>query len=401
MPYSQYQRVAALLVAVAACKPHPPVVYPKAEPIYYAVSFETTQRAVGGDLPRRSDILAKDAKQRLQPGVTVAFMPPDSCVTTSAAPSGATQGTTAIRMECGALLASLEAEVAKAGYSVVSWQSIKSAGAVASQERAKELGVDVLFEVNELTPNRFRTIGGLQVSNLAFMRVESPTRSAPLEVTPEVARRCAQHIEGLNTSNEKEYLSTINLKAVDVSRGRALWLYENTVVESPNLDSTSRRTYYYRADGSRPEPPEPKKDSQGHFGRVMMMVSLVGLTIAGLGTAISGSSTPIIVGGAIGVPIFGAGVAMMAVGHKKSAPDRTVPPATYAAPADVVCATQVVFDPWGGGTAGEAATPAAHSSYTFTAGASADRDLVRERIQRLTHRSTADFVAALRQVAGR
>lgn len=68
-------------------------------------------------------------------------------------------------MKCGALVASLEAEVARAGYSVVSWQAMKSD--VASLDRARSLEVVVLFEVNQLS-QEVRTAGQAGISNMRF-----------------------------------------------------------------------------------------------------------------------------------------------------------------------------------------------------------------------------------------
>ena len=172
---------------------HAPVVYPPAPPIYYAVSFERVRTTEAGALPRQSDVLAQDVAHQLKPGQKVAFLPPDSCTTESVSPSGASQNSTSILMRCGALLASLEAEVAKAGYPVVSWQTLKSSGAVGSQERARALGVNILFEVNQLSQES-RDPGARQVSNLRFSREEGPGRALPVPVMPDVAERCARQL---------------------------------------------------------------------------------------------------------------------------------------------------------------------------------------------------------------
>jgi hypothetical protein len=389
-----------LLAVLAACQPYPPVVYPQAPTVYYSASYETNRQSVGGDTPRRSDILAKDAKQKLRPGVTVAFLPPDSCVTTSVAPSGASQGTTSIMMECGALLASLEAEVAKAGYSVVSWQAIKGGGSVASQERAKGLGIDVLFEVNELTPNRERALGAAQISNLSFARWGSQTKSTPLEVTPDVANRCGAQIMQLSQTDEKEYLSTVNLKAVDVAGGRALWLYQNTVVEAPTNDQRVQKTVYYAVQGQRPEPPPLKTNNMAGVAAGTIVLGSLAVVGFGVGALVTGSGLWMIPALLLGAPFVGLGIGLGVSGHRDTKPDYTVPEATYAPAGDIVCATDAIVDPWSQPSATSNAKPAAASSYSFSNQASAGRDLTRERIERLTRRTTEDFVAALRDVAG-
>jgi hypothetical protein len=390
---------AAGLMVASGCS-HSPVVYPAAPPIYYGVSFETARSTTGGVVPRRSDVLAKDARTLLKLGQTVAFLPPDSCITTSVAPSGASQGSNAILMECGALLASLEAEVAKAGYSVVSWQAIKAAGSVASQERAKSLGVNVLFEVNQLSPAT-RVAGALKVSNLRFSREDGPDQAVPMAVSSVVANRCARQITGLHRSRVKdvEYLSTVNLKAVDVSSGRALWLYQNTVVEVTGENATKQRTLNFRADGIRPLPPSVEPSALSIVGTVGVVFGSIALLVAGTLAAVKkGEPGKVAVGGTLGVA---ASVGMMMLGHKLSTPDRTVPPATYPDKDQVLCVTAPDLNPWGRLDTSPGAPPTEHESYTMTQSADADRDLSQERAERLTRKTTEDFVGALQDVAGR
>lgn len=413
---SSHTRVATGWLALAAMTsltigcgaPMQPVVYPTAPPIYYGVSFETERATVGGVLPRTSDVLAKDAKELLKPGRTVAFLPPDSCLPTSVAPSGATQGPSTIVMMCGALLASLEAEVAKAGYSVVSWQAIKAGGPVASQERAKSLGVNVLFEVNELFPSE-REAGALQVSKLQFSREDGPGQSTPVMAPSRAtAEQCAKQITGLGPKGEVEHLSTVNLKAVDVTSGRALWLYQNTVVELAAKNEHSKRTLYFRADGTRPEPPLPTQRNKpvgvaGAFGLLLGMTTILGASIhAALtsddrrkeGTDIS--LTPFALAGLMVV----GGSVMMGYGFGQVEPDRTVPPATYPDREAVLCRSQPIYDPWSSQPAVSRQAPAQQQdTYTFVEAAKPGRDQSRERTARLNAMTTADFVAALLAVA--
>lgn len=383
---------------------HAPVVYPPAPPIYYSVSFERTRTTEGGVLPRQSDVLAQNTAQLLKPGQKVAFLPPDSCTTESVSPSGSSQNSTSILMRCGALLASLEAEVAKAGYPVVSWQTLKSAGVVGSQARARDLGVDILFEVNQLSQES-RDAGARQVSNLRFSREEGPGRAVPIPVMPAVAERCARQLSSLPRTGEREYLSTINLKATEVASGRALWLYQNTVVERVDHNEENQSKLYFRADGVRPSPPTVEKGLLGTLGDVVAVAGAVGLGVGALvavsedeADASSSSSGDWMLAGGVGL---GAGLSLMGIDYLMSAPDRTVPPAVYPTEDQVLCASAPQVDPWSAPAPSLVQTPTAQYSYTFTETAAADRDLSRERAERLTRKSTEDFARALLSVAGR
>jgi hypothetical protein len=385
---------------LAACAGPPPVVYPAMPgPIYYAVSYQTRGQVTSGQLPRRSDILSKDAKGLLAPGKTVAFLPPDSCVTTSVSPSGATQGQSAITMHCGALLASLEAEVAIAGYSVVSWQAIKSGGSVAAQEKAKQLGVDVLFEINQLSPEK-REAGALQVTDLDFTRHEGPGKVAPLAVLPEVFQKCVGYIGGLGLKGGTEFMSTVNLKAVDVKTARALWLYQNTVVEVVGEGSNAQQTLYFGAKGERPDPPTvPSLDERKSLGAALIVS---GVLFMGIGVVMSEGAGE----GTLGLVTGGLGAAAAVIGgivvatNKGVQVDRTVPEPKYPGPDATLCEGQAQIDPFNTAPAAVGQTPGASSKYSVTASQDANRDLDRERMDRLTKKSTEDFVGALKKVAG-
>lgn len=84
----------------------------------------------------------------------------------------------------------------------MSWQAIKAGNSVASQERARSLGVDVMFEVNQLSPET-RKAGAAEVSNMNFSRFDGPSASTPLPVSPDVARKCAAQIMEFRTATMK------------------------------------------------------------------------------------------------------------------------------------------------------------------------------------------------------
>ena len=382
-------------VLQSACNPPYPV-YPRAPARYYMATFETTRSTQGGEIPRQSDILAKDAPALLGAGKTVAFLPPDSCTTDSVAPNGAQASSTAIQMKCGALLASLEAEVAKSGYSVVSWQTLKTSVAAASQQRARELNVDVIFEINQLSQEQ-REPGARQLSNLSFAQSDGDGPNRPLTVSSDVANRCVGMVPSLNRGTDNEFLSTINLKAVDVKSGRALWLYQNSVVELVGENGLAKQRFVYVATGQRREP----NWTPGPVAGIVVPLGL-GIPFTLLGVGLQFADSPM---DTVGKVSIGVGVALLipgiinAVRHKT--PDTRVPEPTYASAPDVLC----VGDPVARTKPPAAAdtAPAAHdaSSYSFGQKTAAASDPERERAQRLAQMITRDFVHALKTVAAK
>jgi hypothetical protein len=391
---------ATISILTAACKP-PPTVYPPAPPRYYTMTADMVQAPVSGALPRQSDILAKDAPKLLAPGKTIAFLPPDSCATESVAPTGAQGDNNSILMKCGALLAGLEAEVAKAGYSVVSWQALKTAGSTASnQERARSLDVDVLLEVNQLGQQE-REAGERQLSNLAFGQMHSAADERSVNVPRSVADRCVGRTKPMDR-NEVEFLATVNLKAVDVKSGRALWLYQNSVAELSG-EETVQSVFFFKADGTRPAPPEAKVTALSVIGGVSLGLGLFQMFIGGLLLGAAGESAEgpakgsLIVGSAMTI----GGIVMLVLGQPKKTSDADVPEATYPAAGEVLCVANPVTPEWLSGADDAAGTATEEASASFSYGAKRDaaRDRDVERARRLAQKITLDFVTALKAVA--
>lgn len=395
------RRVAAVSLSLAAlgCS-HAPVVYPPVKPHYYSLSYETNRNADLGALPRTSQPLAVDAKHVLRRGQRVAFLPPDSCTTDTVSPSGAEDKGTSMLMRCGALVASLEAEVAKAGYSVVSWQALKSSGS--SLDRARSLQVDVLFEVNQLSHD-VRRAGQSGISNMRFASHTGPDGESPIAVGRPVAQRCGDQLLGLVPPGT-EFLSTVNLKATEVATGRALWLYQNTVVELVGGEtSSSVRTRYYLAKGERPPPP-PFELSAAHTPGVLLTGLGAGALTVGLlfETTDDGAfepHVPSLLGW--GTLSLVGGVGLLILDHMLTAPSYEVPNATYPEPAEVLCVASPIEDPWAAPREARVEAPAESFNFDVKRAAAPGRDEERERSERLTRKSAEDFVAALVEVASR
>lgn len=392
------------LSLLAGCRHVPPP--PKTPLQYYAATYETERDTQVGVLPNVSDVLADDTPAALAKGRRVAFQPPDYCTTDSVTPSGAKQEKTSIVMHCGALLAQLEAAVAMAGYQVVSWQALKSTTNDSSLERARKLGVDVLFEVNQLTQED-RPAGQTNLTDLRFFAATRETRT-PLAVSQDVSDRCAERVRAFSKKRPNEFLSTVNLKAVDVASGRALWLYQRSITEVQDaVDERSSNTLFYGAEGAHGPPPVPNNSLA--TGGVLLIVqgallSLgVPITFATGGNWYSGqpfgvAQAPTFLG--LGIGSAALGITMLII--NKLLPVPSWGPATYPAPGSVLCASRyAVDDPWREDAPVRDDAPTTQYSYSYAAKQSAARDAAREREAKLKETTVATFVNALNIIASR
>lgn len=152
----------------------------------------------------------------------VAFVPPDMCLDMRAGDTGSTVDKRVIRMQCGVTMSELEREAEKAGFDVVTWQSLK--GGTRPLEVAKEQKIDLLFEVNELDVVE----EGDRSSSMEFRYFygDGNAPPQPLQVTAQDNEACkvyharsAPAISGLT--------SVLDIKMVQVTNGSVLWSYRH------------------------------------------------------------------------------------------------------------------------------------------------------------------------------
>lgn len=91
---------------------------------------------------------APEARDIVRGSVSLAFNPPDVCTDVKAAGAGAKEVSNVMRLQCGVLMTELEAAATRAGFSVLSWQTLRAGRAM---DYARENKVDILFEVNDLS----------------------------------------------------------------------------------------------------------------------------------------------------------------------------------------------------------------------------------------------------------
>jgi len=419
------------VVPTAQQQPPPPPPPAPAPTRYYSVELQVEQGALSEALGNRVEQLAADAGERLRPGVKIGLFPPDSCVTTAVSPGGTT-AENRIVMECGVLMSGLETRLARAGYQVVSWQTLKPRGGPvggSAVDRAREFNIDILFEIDQLSRGS-RETGAFQYSGMSFNQQTTEFDRVPVQVGAEVAERCKAFV-GQGSGPRTEKYATLAVKAVHARSGQALWYYTKSVTESLAATEGKSATHYFSAaphaelitppwSPAPPPPPVPVRyldpgetDARGTQTVGGILVGLGALTpvigsfatVAGVGI---GGGPASLVGAGLGVfggtvIYWGSGEAAVEAPAPPPPPPPPAPPAPYYGESTFVSAEQVVCNatpatpPWVAASAASAsaAVPTSKSSYSFKntqAGESATED-------RLYEMAADDFVSELKAVA--
>lgn len=179
--------------------------------------------------------ITAEARQVLARARTVAFHPPDYCTEPRDRAAGVSVDSNLLRLDCGVIVSSLERSAEEVGFKVVSWRTLR--GAERPIEYAKQSGVEVLFEINELAFDWLRDRDAK--ARLTFFEDHDATPATPVSPTRATAERCATRIKKL----EGQIIAlsgTIDIKMVRVSDGQNLWHYRRTRGVDFNETSTER-----------------------------------------------------------------------------------------------------------------------------------------------------------------
>jgi len=322
-----------------------------------------------------------EARQLLATARTVAFYPPDACLNTTTE----TQQDKVLRARCGVLLSKLERDAERAGYEVVSWVNLR--GIQRPIDYARDANVDVLFEINELSPQRIKASESKR--KLAFFERNDNGVDHDLDVSSAVGQRCHAWAKQGDKDKVAGLQSTLDIKTVSVADGRARWHYRRTV--SSSVDEQSPKIRFVGAN-------KPNKLGQTLMG-VGLGVVISGVVFALVDEATASMTNPdtgmpngktfgdypsygIVAGGIVGVA--GLGVTVVA-GQAKPSPE------------DVLCmGAHVVED---GGVEGAVVPGPTASQHTFneTTTASAEEALT-NLIDRLAVDRVSEFVAILTEL---
>ncbi len=193
-----------------------------AGPKVYMVDMELEGRRV---IQAAAAEPAPEARDIVRGATSLAFNPPDVCTDVKAAGAGATEVNNVMRLQCGVLMTELEAAATRAGFSVLSWQTLRAGRAM---DYARENRVDILFEVNDLSFD-IPVQDLYSVTNMAFSQRKEAEGSAQPLVVPDpmtTARRCQEQYW---KAAQPAQTVTLDVKMVSVADGRVRWTYRDTM----------------------------------------------------------------------------------------------------------------------------------------------------------------------------
>lgn len=232
--------VGALAVLFGGCTA--PVGYhsfsPGADPPQQLFAIELEHEVTRGDVAGvdKSKFVSDSAREILGRAESVAFIPPDVCAELKSADAGTKSSVQVASTSCSVLMNALEQAATEAGYEVVSSQVLRSAkigGAVGYLENARDLEIDVIFEVGEWNfedrAQQMKDVRGFQPLVQAptgeFLRFEFPLTDAWKEAFGRCEALLATELESVESEGSTPLAALLSLKAVDVSNGRTLWFY--------------------------------------------------------------------------------------------------------------------------------------------------------------------------------
>lgn len=313
---------------------------------------------------------ARDAVSR---ATTIAFYPPSTCAEQKAGGAGAVELDPVLKLHCGVVMTDLENAATRAGFSVVSWQVLR--GPQRPIEYARENGVDLLFEINDLSVDR----PGQQTStftNAAFFERRGD-REVPIfvEDPAAIAKRCAdRHVQETAATDAV----SIDVKMVSVADGRVRWAYRDTKRERP--DERTEITHTYDAVSNR------RRGGYYTFGIIAAvvgaLVTVTGVQFASSNVVQSTELAPLlIIPGALAV-LGGAALIVAGSTPRWGSPEETlcvIPEAEEATPADATAPPQ----------------PENASQFSLVATQNVSGDVDAERRNRLLRKMIVDFMATL------
>ncbi|MEZ4216174.1 MAG: hypothetical protein R3E88_06830 [Myxococcota bacterium] len=226
--------LAACVAAAAGCASAP----------YYVVESRLVQSARFAAAP---DVTASPAYRELVARVArVGVRLPDVCADRgiSAGSGDASFQQGVLRTRCGVEMAQLERALTKAGYEVVSWDAVQQKARREEKPvlaAARELRVDVLLQVNAL--ERVDLDAGRDAR--WERRYYRATRTGERRDPARVAAARADRFEELVRAREERLLggrriaATINVSAIWVETGAAIWFYEWTHLDDASVDPTA------------------------------------------------------------------------------------------------------------------------------------------------------------------
>lgn len=295
-----------------------------AGPTYYGVKYQYDLKNL---LTADTQPPGPGARDLVKRAVTVAFYPPDYCRETTAAGLAASGNAESLRLRCGVQMSDLETEATRAGFQVVSWQTLRYGSPI---EVARANKVDILFEINELSWN-YRPEDIYSLTDMSFFRKarsrHDPSHPVVLQDVKATGERCKKKF---GSGLQDTVAAVLDVKMVGVSDSRVHWVYSAYRVDEPSQERDFSRTWSV-------QPLEGGGSEFTSWGSVAAGLGLGGMLIGGIFWLVADAGSDLQNIGLIFVPVgvlVGlGGVGLLGIG---AVVDTLFP--NYPAPDGVICA---------------------------------------------------------------
>ncbi len=186
------------------------------------------------------EIVESQTYRSLIPSITtLGIKTPEGCANETAAQSSgeaAGQGVL-LKTTCGIEMDELERALTKVGFQVISWKTLQNKvlkEKMTPRDASKELGAEVLFQINSLERSLIQTGQDARWERRFFESNQEGKQLNPIALSEEEGNRLVRYIKGKEASlTNRERLSvTMNASASSVRTGETLWFYEWTHAEA-------------------------------------------------------------------------------------------------------------------------------------------------------------------------
>lgn len=304
--------IVSLLLLSSACKGFvPPAPAATAPQKSYNAVFVKGHSEHKPQVESREEPLAPKVSQFLGTDRRVALLPPDQCEKKAMTEGASAQLVDIARTDCGNFMSNLEIELARQGYTVISWQRLRTGRSVAdSFEAAKTLGADVVVEIDQLSVGTPQS-NSQTITNIAFTESNPDgSQEKPVGVSTATQQQCLNLGHSIATNVKASGTEAVMAaKAVDIKSGTAVWYYSH----SEFVDAEDKKTTYERrifpVQGVSTAPTyDYKPGGLNGLQQAASWVAVGGILTTGLGILIPvASDNPV----TVNVPIVLGGVALV------------------------------------------------------------------------------------------
>ncbi len=178
---------------------------------------------------------------------SLAVKAPEGCANETAAESSgeAVGQDVLLKTTCGIEMAELERALTKAGFQVISWNVLQNKvlkEEITPQTASKELGAEVLFQINSLERSLVQTGQDARWERRFYESNDQGEQLDPTSLPVKEGEQLIREIKKKESSlSQQERLSvTINASASLVETAETMWFYEWTHAETQKQDAATK-----------------------------------------------------------------------------------------------------------------------------------------------------------------